>query len=253
MYAAERHEAILARARANGRVEVGALAEELGVTVETVRRDLTALERLGVVRRVHGGALPVERLTLEPTLATRETQQSEQKHRIAQRAIEEIPQGASVLLDSGTTTVAIAGLLPVDKELTVVTNSITIASTLADRAGIELMMLGGRIRYRTGAAVGTWATTALKDVYTDVAFLGTNGFSVERGFTTPDQAEAVAKSAMTTASRRVIMVADATKAGQVHLHRFATIEQVAMLLTDASLDDDTVEDFDAAGVEVVRA
>ena len=253
MYAAERHEAILARARANGRVEVGALAEELGVTVETVRRDLTALERLGVVRRVHGGALPVERLTLEPTLATREAQQSEQKRRIAQRAIDEIPHGASVLLDSGTTTVAIAALLPVDKELTVVTNSITIAATLAERAGIELMMLGGRIRYRTGAAVGTWATTALRDVYTDVAFLGTNGFSVERGFTTPDQAEAVAKAAMTTASRRVIMVADATKAGQVHLHRFAAIDQVAMLLTDASLDDDTVEDFDAAGVEVVRA
>jgi len=253
VYAAERHEAILERARANGRVEVGALADELGVTVETVRRDLTALERLGVVRRVHGGALPVERLTLEPTLATRETKQSEQKHRIAQRAIEEIPRGASVLLDSGTTTVAIAALLPVDMELTVVTNSITIASTLADRPGIELMMLGGRIRYRTGAAVGTWATTALGDVYTDVAFLGTNGFNVERGFTTPDQAEAVAKAAMTTAARRVIMVADATKAGQVHLHRFASVDQVAMLLTDASLDEDTVEEFDAAGVEVVRA
>jgi DeoR family fructose operon transcriptional repressor len=193
VYAAERHEAILERARANGRVEVGALAEELGVTVETVRRDLTALERLGVVRRVHG------------------------------------------------------------KELTVVTNSITIASTLADRPGIELMMLGGRIRYRTGAAVGTWTTSALSDVYTDVAFLGTNGFSVERGFTTPDQAEAVAKAAMTTAARRVIMVADATKAGQVHLHRFATVDQVAMLLTDSSLDEDTVEEFDAAGVEVVRA
>lgn len=253
MYAAERHEEILARARANGRVEVGALAEELGVTVETVRRDLTALERLGVVRRVHGGALPVERLTLEPTLATRESQQSEQKRRIAARAVQEIPRGASVLLDSGTTTVAIADLLPVDMELTVVTNSIAIAATLADRPGIELMMLGGRVRYRTGAAVGSWTTLALRDIYADVAFLGANGFSVERGFTTPDQAEAAAKMAMTNASRRVIMVADATKAGQVHLHRFATAEQVAMLLTDAGLDDDTAEDFDAAGVEVVRA
>jgi len=195
VYAAERHEAILVRARSQGRVEVGALAEELGVTVETVRRDLTALERLGAVRRVHGGALPVERLTLEPTLATREAQQSEQKKRIAERAVQEIPHGASVLLDSGTTTVAVASLLPPDKELTVVTNSIAIAASLADRSGIELMMLGGRIRYRTGAAVGTWTTNALREVYTDVAFLGTNGFSVDRGFTTPDQAEAVAKRA----------------------------------------------------------
>ena len=78
MYAAERHEAIVATARVNGRVEVVALAEELGVTVETVRRDLTALERLGVIRRVHGGALLVERLTIEPSLQTRQSQQSEQ-------------------------------------------------------------------------------------------------------------------------------------------------------------------------------
>ena len=146
MYAAERHEAILERARAQGRVEVGALAEELGVTVETVRRDLTALERLGVVRRVHGGALPVERLTLEPALAARESHQSEQKLRIAERAVLEIPDGGSILLDSGTTTGAIARLLPRDKRFTVVTNSVAVASRLADLPGIEFMMLGGRVR-----------------------------------------------------------------------------------------------------------
>ena len=252
MYAAERHEAILERARAQGRVEVGALAESLGVTVETVRRDLTALERFGVVRRVHGGAIPVERLTLEPTLATKESQRSEQKQRIAARAIEEIPEGGSILLDSGSTTLAIAGLLPYDKSLTVVTNSFAVATRLADRDGIELMMLGGRIRTRIGAAVGEWTIGELRDVYVDVAFLGTNGFSVERGFTTPDQAEAEAKRAMVRASRRVIVVADAWKAGQVHLHRFADAEEVAMLITDSSLDDETTEDFDAAGVEVAR-
>jgi DeoR family fructose operon transcriptional repressor len=253
VYAAERHEAILERARAQGRVEVGALAEELGVTVETVRRDLTALERLGVVRRVHGGALPVERLTLEPTLAARESQRSEQKQRIAERAVLEIPDGGSILLDSGTTTVAIAGLLPHDKRFTVVTNSIAIASQLSERHDIEFMMLGGRVRRRTGAAVGPWTVDALRDMSIDVAFIGTNGFSVERGFTTPDQAESTAKRAMVTAARRVIVVSDSTKAGQVHLHRFANASEVAMLVTDTGLDDDTTEDFDAAGVEVVRA
>ena len=253
MYAAERHEAILVRARAQGRVEVGALAESLGVTVETVRRDLTALERFGVVRRVHGGAIPVERLTLEPTLATKESQRSEQKQRIAARAIEEIPEGGSILLDSGTSTLAVAALLPYDKSLTVVTNSFAVATRLGDRDGIELMMLGGRVRTRTGAAVGKWTTDALVDMYVDVAFLGTNGFSVERGFTTPDQVEAEAKRAMVRASRRVIVVADAWKAGQVHLHRFADVDEVAMLVTDSSLDDETTEELDAAGVEVVRA
>jgi len=247
VYAAERHEAILERARAQGRVEVGALADSLGVTVETVRRDLTALERFGVVRRVHGGAIPVERLTLEPTVASRETHRSEQKHRIAARAIEEIPDGGSILLDSGTTTLAIASMLPLDRSITV-----AIAARLADVSGIELMLLGGRIRTRTGAAVGQWTEGALRDMYIDVAFLGTNGFSVERGFTTPDQAESAAKRAMVTASRRVIVVADSSKAGQVHLHRFADADEVAMLVTDGSLDDETTEDLDAAGVEVVR-
>lgn len=253
MYAAERHEAILERARAQGRVEVGALAEELAVTVETVRRDLTALERLGVVRRVHGGALPVERLTLEPALAARESHQSEQKLRIAERAVLEIPDGGSILLDSGTTTGAIARLLPRDQRVTVVTNSVAVASRLADLPGIEFMMLGGRVRSLTGAAVGQWTTDALKDMSIDVAFIGTNGFSVDRGFTTPDQAESDAKRAMVTAARRVIVVSDATKAGQVHLHRFADTSEVAMLVTDTGLDDDTTEDFDSAGVEVARA
>jgi DeoR family transcriptional regulator, fructose operon transcriptional repressor len=92
----------------------------------------------------------------------------------------------------------------------------------------------------------------LRDMYIDVAFLGTNGFSVERGFTTPDQAESTAKRAMVTASRRVIVVADSTKAGQVHLNRFADTAEVAMLVTDTELDDETAEDFDAAGVEVAR-
>ncbi len=253
MYAAERHEAILERARNQGRVEVGSLADELRVTVETVRRDLTALERLGVVRRVHGGALPVERLTLEPTLAIRESHMAEQKQRIAERAVAEIPEGGSILLDSGTTTLAIAGVLPHDKRFTVVTNSVAIGALLADRPGIEFMMLGGRIRSRTGAAVGPWTIAALQDMAIDVAFLGTNGFSLERGFTTPDQAESAAKRAMVNAARRIIVVSDATKAGQVHLHRFADTSEVAMLVTDTSLDDDTTEDFDAAGVEVVRA
>jgi len=252
VYAAERHEAILERARAQGRVEVGALAESLGVTVETVRRDLTALERLGVVRRVHGGAIPVERLTLEPSLALRETQRSEQKLRVAQRAVAEVPEGGSILLDSGTTTLAMAGLLPLDKSITVVTNAFAIAARLADSPGIELMILGGRIRTRTGAAVGQWAIDELRDLHVDVAFLGANGFSVARGFTTPDQAESATKRAMVRAGRRVIVLADASKAGQVHLNRFADTEEVAMLVTDAALDDDMAEDFDNAGVEVVR-
>jgi len=252
MYAPERQQAILSAARAAGRVEVGALADSLGVTPETVRRDLTALERLGVLRRVHGGALPVERLEMEPSLATRRGQLATQKRRIAARAIEELPAEGTILLDSGTTTQVIAELLPTDRALTVVTNSIPIAAELNGRSGIRLYLLGGRIRYRTGAAVGTWTSSALADVAVDVAFLGTNGFSVTRGMTTPDQAEAMAKHAMVRSARRAIVVADSSKAEQVHFHRFARLEDIAMLVTDDGLDDETAAQFDANGLDVVR-
>ena len=252
MYAPERQQAILATARLQGRVEVGALAEALNVTPETVRRDLTALERLGVLRRVHGGALPVERLEGEPTLASRRDHLIDEKRRIAARALQELPAEGTILLDSGSTTHLVAELLPPDAALTVVTNSIAAASALHNHPGIELYLLGGRVRKRTGAAVGTWVSLCLSDVSVDVAFLGTNGFSVTRGMTTPDQAEAGAKRAMVGAARRVVVLADSSKAGLAHFHRFARMDEVALLVTDERLDDDTAEQFDAAGTDVVR-
>ncbi|WP_062069487.1 DeoR/GlpR family DNA-binding transcription regulator [Demequina sediminicola] len=252
MYAQERQQSIVATARSRGRVEVGSLAEELGVTVETVRRDLTALERLGVLRRVHGGALPVERLTLEPTLESRQGHSADAKRRIGARAVMEIKEGDSILLDSGTSTLSIAEALPPELRVTVVTNSVAIAARLADRPRTELMVLGGRVRRRTGAAVGEWIATSLVDVSVDVAFMGTNGFTLERGLTTPDQAESAAKRAMASAARRVVCVADSSKAGQVHMHRFLETEEVALLISDSDLDDDTVQDFEDVGVEVAR-
>lgn len=251
-YAPERQDLILQWARAHGRVEVATLAEDLGVTAETVRRDLTALERRGLLRRVHGGALPIERLEVEPTLAARRTQASTQKHRIARRALAELPIEGTVLLDSGSTTLAIAEQFPTDRALTVVTNSVAIASVLHSVDSIELYVLGGRVRDRTGAAVGEWLESALVDVCVDVAFLGTNGFSVTRGMTTPDQTEAKAKAAMSRAARRTVVVTDSTKAGVDHFHRFARPQDVALLITDTHLDDETAEQFDAAGTDVER-
>lgn len=252
MYAQERQQAILATARKNGRVEVGSLADSFGVTVETVRRDLTALERLGVLRRVHGGALPVERLSLEPTLESRVTQFAERKRRIAERAAREVPDGATVLLDSGTTARAVADALPADLRLTVITNSLGVATRVAERPRTELLMLGGRLRQRTGAVVGPWLDAALENVWVDIAFLGTNGFTLEQGLTTPDQVEAAAKKTMARSARRIICVSDSSKAGQVHLHRFVETSDIAMLITDSDLDEDTAEDFESLGVEVIR-
>ena len=139
MYAAERQQRIMAEARQAGRVEVTLLADSLGVAAETVRRDLTALERRGSLRRVHGGAIPVERLELEPTLAARSGRLADVKRRIAARVLDELPTGGTVLLDSGSTTQAVVQLLPPDLDLTVLTNSVSAAATLLDPPGRQAL------------------------------------------------------------------------------------------------------------------
>lgn len=253
MYAAERQQRIMREARAAGRVEVVLLAEQLGVATETIRRDLTALERRGTLRRVHGGAIPVERLELEPTLATRVGRLTEEKRRIAARALELLPREGTVLFDAGSTTAAIVELLPPDIDLTVVTNSIPIAVALENHPGVNLYLLGGRVRGVTGAAVGEWATNALADLVVDLAVLGANGFSVARGLTTPDQSECQVKRAMVAVARRAVLVSDSSKAGDDHMHRFAHLSDIDLVLTDAGLDDDVAAEIRAAGPEVVLA
>ena len=253
MYAEERQQHILERARGAGRVEVNALAEALDVTTETVRRDLTILERHGLVRRVHGGAIPVERLGFEPGVETRTERLVPEKDRIAKAALAHLPDEGTVLLDAGTTTLRLAEQLPRDRELTIVTNSLGIAALVAQQPNLTLYLLGGRVRGRTLASVGPWVTSALKDVFVDVAFMGTNGLSVERGLTTPDQSEAAAKRAMIAAARRSVVLTDHTKIGLDHFSRFAELSDIAAVISDTGLDPETAAEIEALGPEVVLA
>lgn len=253
MYPEERLTLIAERARLAGRVDVAALAAELDVTTETIRRDLTALERQGMLRRVHGGAIPIERIAVEPGLAAREAARRAEKERIAKAALAEVPAEGAVLLDAGSTTIRLAELMPSDRELTVVTNSLPIAAILAARGNIALMLIGGRVRGRTLAAVDTWALRSLADVYVDVAFIGTNGLSVDRGLTTPDQAEAAVKAAMVAAARRAIVLTDHSKVGNDCFARFATLADIDLLVTDEGLDADVASEIESAGPRVVRA
>jgi DeoR family fructose operon transcriptional repressor len=131
MYAEERQQEILREARAAGRVDVVTLAEQFGVTTETIRRDLTVLERAGVLRRVHGGAIPVERLGFEPAVATRDEVMTAEKERIAKAALAELPQDGAIVIDAGTTTGRLVQALPPDRELTVIVNSPPLATGFA--------------------------------------------------------------------------------------------------------------------------
>ena len=252
-YAEERQQWIVERARAGGRVEVAALAEELSVTTETVRRDLTTLERHALIRRVHGGAIPIERLGFEPALAARDSVLTAEKERIARLALAELPDEGSILLDAGTTTARLADALPADRELVVLTNALPIAMSLSVRPNITVLILGGRVRGRTQAAVDAWALQALADSYVDVAFIGTNGISPERGLTTPDTTESAVKRAMIRAARRSVVLADHTKVGQDHLSRFAELDEIDTLITDSGLDGQVADELRSRGLKVLLA
>jgi DeoR family fructose operon transcriptional repressor len=253
MFAEERQQEILRRARAEGRVDVVRLAEEFSITSETVRRDLTVLERAGVLRRVHGGAIPVERLGFEPALATRNEVMTGEKERIAKAALAELPEEGSVIIDAGSTTARLAEALPADRELTVLVNSPPLATALASRANLTVMILGGRVRGRTMATVDDWDLRPLQQVHVDVAFMATNGLSVRGGLTTPDPAEAAVKRAMIGAAGRRVLLADHTKVGNDYLARFGTLADVDVLVTDAGIDPAMAEELEESGLRVIRA
>lgn len=253
MYAIERHQMILGRARREGRVDVKNLADELDVTPETIRRDLAALERLGKLRRVHGGAVPVERLGVELAVADREERLAVQKERIAKVALDQLPDGGSIIIDAGTTTVHFARLLPMDRELTVVTHSLPVANLLMTWPNVTLFLLGGLVRRRTLAAVGQWTLHNLADVFVDVAFVGINGLTAKRGLTTPDLGEATVKRALVAAARRTVVLADHTKFGREDFAQVCDLKAIDTVISDAGLPDEMADEIEEAGPAVVRA
>jgi DeoR family fructose operon transcriptional repressor len=255
MYAEERQQAIAELVMSRGRASVADLAQTYDVTTETVRRDLAALDRTGILRRVHGGAVPVRALhVVEPGVLERETTRADHKDAIARAALEFLPiSGGSVLLDAGTTTGRVAAMLPTDRELVVVTNSVPIAARMAAMPTVSLQLLGGRVRGLTQAAVGEPALRLLDTLRVDVAFIGTNGISVEHGLSTPDSDEAAVKRAMVRAAGYVVVVADSSKVGREDLLSFAPIDRVDVLITDAELADADRAQLADRGVEVVIA
>jgi DeoR family transcriptional regulator, fructose operon transcriptional repressor len=255
MYAEERQQAIARLVTQRGRMSVNQLAREYDVTTETVRRDLSTLERMGLVRRVHGGVVPSSSLSLiEAGLRERDQVNTERKERIARAALELLPPpGGTILLDAGTTTSRLASLLPPDHSLTVVTHGVPIAARLAGQRQIDLRLLPGRVRRTTQAAVGADTVDVLSHLRVDVAFLGTNGVTSEHGLTTPDPEEAAVKRALIASGRRVVALADASKFGVETAIRFAAPGEIDVLVTDSDVSSTDRRALTKAGIEVVVA
>ena len=252
MYAEERQHEIVTRARQLGRVAVGELAARYEVTPETIRRDLDALAARGLLCRVHGGAVPAEKLRLgEPSVPARDVSSPAEKLAIAEKAISLLPhrEGLTVLIDAGTTTARLCGLLPA-RVGRIITNSVPAAGVLSEQEGRSVWLLGGEVRGVTQAVVGPVAQETLGRLRVDIAFLGTNGFSVEHGFSTPHPSEAAIKRAMVACAREVVVLADSSKLGVDHLVQFASLDDVDVLVTDAGLPEAGLAELRAAGLRV---
>jgi DeoR/GlpR family transcriptional regulator of sugar metabolism len=238
MLARQRQERILEEVRAHGGARVSDLVELLDVSDMTVRRDIEALARRGLVARVHGGATAVSaRSAEEPGFDAKFLLQTAQKAAIARSAAAFVPPGASVAISAGTTTYAVALELREVPDLTVVTNSIPVADALhrQRRDGLTVLLTGGT-RTPSDALVGPVAVAALRTLHVDWLFLGVHGVDERAGLTTPNLVEAETNRALIASARRVVVTADSTKWGVVGLSSMARLDDVDVLVTDDGLD-----------------
>ncbi|MFE3826989.1 DeoR/GlpR family DNA-binding transcription regulator [Streptomyces sp. NPDC059092] len=246
LLAEQRRALILDEVRRRGGVRVNELTRRLNVSDMTVRRDLDALSRQGVVEKVHGGAVPVvEASTHEPGFEAKSALELTAKQDIARAAAAMVVPGSAIALSGGTTTYALAHLLLDVPELTVVTNSLRVADVFhaaqqaepggAGRPGAAMVVLTGGVRTPSDSLVGPVADQAIRSLHFDVLFLGVHGVSVEAGLSTPNLGEAETNRRLVGSARRVVVVADHTKWGTVGLSSFATLDQVDTLVTDAGL------------------
>ncbi|NGO67612.1 DeoR/GlpR family DNA-binding transcription regulator [Streptomyces boncukensis] len=252
MKAEERHREIVGAARRAGAVDVAKLAAELGVAKETVRRDLRVLESHGLLRRTHGGAYPVESAGFETTLAFRTTLHVPEKRRIAAAAAEQLRDAETVFIDEGFTPQLVAEALPSGRPLTVVTASLTTAGALAARDEVTVLLLGGRVRGGTLATVEHWTSKMLAGFVIDLAYLGANGISRERGLTTPDPAVSEVKAQAVRSSRRRVFVGVHTKFGAVSFCRFAEVGQFETIVTSSALPASEAHRYALQGPQVIR-
>jgi len=253
LFQSERQYEIVALTLAHGRVEVSELATRYQVTTETIRRDLSELQDLRLLRRVHGGAVAWETNKFEPLLAVRNDQQHDEKRRMAALAIKELPDSGTIIIDSGSTLAQFANAVPTDANVRVVTNSLPIAQTLAEHEAVEVIVIGGKVRRNTMAMVDANTIAALDQFHVDTLFISTDGLSPQLGLTTPYRQEAGLKQAMIRSARRVVALVDHTKFGKDQFVRFAEWSDIDVLITTTEADSAAIAEIEGMGTTVLRA
>jgi len=250
MLSEERQRAILEILRRDGRVLVVDLAHQFHITPVTIRKDLETLHIKGHIHRTHGGALPARESALEdPTLREKEKLHRKEKLQIAAAAARMVTEGQVVILDSGTTTTAIARALRNFQNLTIITNAVNIAAELSGSA-LEVILTGGNLRKNSFSLVGPLAEETLHKLNADILFLGVDGFDVQYGLSTPNLLEAKVNRAMIDVSKVTVAVCDSSKFGKRSLSLIAPPSSLQHVITDASVPKADLNTLKKSGVEV---
>lgn len=250
MLSEERRRAILEIVNREGRVLVLDLAKRFATSQVTIRKDLEALHAHGVIHRTHGGALPAREGALEdPTLREKEKLHRREKLRIAEVAAGMVQEGQVVILDSGTTTTAIARALRGFQNLTIVTNAVNIAAELSG-SPVEVILTGGTLRKNSFSLVGPIAEETLRRLNADLLFLGVDGFDVHYGLSTPNLLEAKVNRTMVEVAKRTIAVCDASKFGRRSLSLIAPPTALHEVITDRGVPKSDLRALKKAGIEV---
>lgn len=250
MLSSQRRTHILETLRREGQALAGALARALDVSEDTIRRDMREMAAQGLLKRVHGGALPVAPEL--PDLTVRRSVAHAEKAALGARAAALIRPGQMVFLDGGTTTAEIVKHLPRDMALTVATHSPTIAAELEHHARVEVILIGGRLYRHSMVAVGAAACTAVDAIRPDLFFLGVTGVHARHGLSTGDFEEAAIKRHILSASAETYVAVTEEKLDAVSPCRIAPLEAITGLIVPAGIEAERLSPYREAGVKVME-
>jgi len=231
----DRRNEILKRLQEHGKVKVENLSKSFSVSSVTIRNDLEFLEEKGIIHRIYGGALLREVVSHDKELDEKQKLHAEEKKRIGQAAADMIVDGESIVLDSGTTTLAIAESIKDKHDLTVMTNAINIAVELAGLENITVMLTGGTLRKKSYSLVGPEAESAIQKYYFDKFFLAVDGFDMNHVLTTPNPLEARLNRLMIDQSQEVIVVTDSSKFGRRSFSVICDVSEIDTVITDKGI------------------
>jgi DeoR/GlpR family transcriptional regulator of sugar metabolism len=251
MLAAERRDLLLARLGSDGKVVAKDIAAELGISEDSVRRDLRDLADAGLCQRVYGGALPASPAVAD--YATRTAVSMSSKARVAARAVMLIGPGTTVIIDGGTTALAVATAIPTDVDATVVTHSPIVAAALVDNPGVEVFLIGGRLFKHSAVASGAAAAEAAKRVNADLFLLGVTGVHADTGLTTGDADEAAMKRLLAGRAADTYVLASTEKIGAASRFEVLPLADVTGIITDADPADPTLAQLAELGVAIIHA